>query len=103
MAKEMGLDRAPIEFRKLVFLVPPNVEEQKNAWKEFHQDKNFRICTCVQQTKHTSRLEMASNSPPLFELSFKLASLPAQFVCNNFHESGSCNQFEIRFTSTNLT
>ena len=23
MAKEMGLDRAPIEFRKLVFLVPP--------------------------------------------------------------------------------
>ena len=25
MAKEMGLDRAPIEFWKLVFLVPPNV------------------------------------------------------------------------------
>ena len=25
MAKEMGLDRAPIEFRKLVFLVPPNL------------------------------------------------------------------------------
>ena len=26
MAKEMGLDRAPIEFRKLVFLVPPNAD-----------------------------------------------------------------------------
>ena len=26
MAKEMGLDRAPIEFRKLVFLVPPIVQ-----------------------------------------------------------------------------
>ena len=38
----------------------------------------------------------------LGELSFKLASLPAQFVCNNFHESDSCNQFEIWFTSTNL-
>ena len=44
MAKEMGLDRAPIEFRKLVFLVPP-IKGVVLVWV-FFLDVFFQISLC---------------------------------------------------------
>ena len=38
MAKEMGLDRAPIEFWKLVFLVPPNDYSDYNDYRDSDLD-----------------------------------------------------------------
>ena len=46
MAKEMGLDRAPIEFWKLVFLVPPNM-----VYIAYFTELNLQICNYEQKRR----------------------------------------------------
>ena len=47
MAKEMGLDRAPIEFRKLVFLVPPTLSLIGTRFRIFSSG-SFSVCSADQ-------------------------------------------------------
>ena len=41
MAEEIGLDRAPIEFWKLVFLVPPTVHIWANSEVKSTKEQTF--------------------------------------------------------------
>ena len=90
MAKEMGLDRAPIEFRKLVFLVPPTefpyvVKTKASPLPSKAQKKLPVVSSCVScrgpAYVSVKLLQKKQSSPFFIEAHFS-CSLSVLFIRN---------------------